>query len=147
MAGSNFDALLEELTLLNKADGPWDTSDDDERIARAAEEEEDQAKPRLTSSHLAVLNAFGQVQKVVIAQAKAIKDLTARVEALEGGGKPMQKALRAGGKVDGQEFLAKSLAAQTAGRISATDVAIAETHINAGKQPPAYIVHAVLTDS
>ena len=47
--------------------------------------------------------------------------------------------------VSGEEFMAKAMAAQTAGRLNGHQVSMAEQYINAGQQPPADIVRAVLT--
>lgn len=51
------------------------------------------------------------------------------------------------GEISGEEFMAKAMSAQAAGRISSVQVATAEAHINAGKAPPADILRAVLQPS
>lgn len=44
----------------------------------------------------------------------------------------------------GEQFMAKAMAAHKAGRISALDVAVAESNLNRGDQPPAELVQRVL---
>lgn len=49
--------------------------------------------------------------------------------------------------LNGQEFLAKALAAAKDGRIGYSDASLCETYINRGAQPPAEIVRAVLGEA
>jgi hypothetical protein len=97
-------------------------------------------------SDVAILKAFRIVAKVLSAHKAEMSALRAEVTALKGG-KPLQKAHQVlGGRMSGEEFMAKALEAQTAGRINALQVSIAETHLNERKAPPADIVRAVLTE-
>jgi hypothetical protein len=60
----------------------------------------------------------------------------------------MAKALRLRNRAQeaGREFMAKAMAVNAAGRLTSTQVAIAEAHINAGKAPPRDIIAAVIGD-
>jgi hypothetical protein len=60
---------------------------------------------------------------------------------------PMAKAVTpavTGRTMDSGQFMAKALFAQAAGRLNGGQVATLEAHVNAGKQPPAELVRAVL---
>jgi hypothetical protein len=89
---------------------------------------------------------FGQVAQVIAglrADVDQLRSEVAQLKGARGDGKPMNKAIRRSRQV-GDDFMAKALSAQTAGRINGTQVAIAESHINAGKAPPKDIIAAVL---
>lgn len=142
MARSNFDALLEEIGVFKAM--PLDTDEDDDRIAAAAGEDVDEQDDdeRLVE----VLRVMRKLVGVVTAQGVMITAMRAELDRrpVQGGGaKPLTKAH----EVDGEEFLAKALAAQTAGRLTGADVATAEACINSGRQPPADIVRAVMADA
>lgn len=141
---SRFDALIEELGLAKSI--PLDTAEDDARIATAADEDDHQESDG-EGDDATLVAVLRKLSGVVVAQGKAIRTLRAELDALKGrGGQPMEKSMpRPGGaRLDGEAFMAKAMAAQGAGRITGTQVAILEAHINVGKQPPADIVQAVL---
>jgi hypothetical protein len=118
---------------------------------------------RIESNETGILKVLGETAKIAIAQGELIKSLQTRLGTLEGQGKGRKAVLTIAEKpaaaaeelrksqethgLDGDAFMAKALSAQVAGRINGTQVAIAEAHINAGKQPPADIVRAVLPDA
>lgn len=154
-APNSFDALLDALDLglrLTKAVGT-DASKADALIARAAGEDVDgDGAPGSDEAH------DGKILAILTGLVKLVKQQGAAIQALqakqEGGGdapdagapaagQPMTKAQAPEG-LTGEQFMAKALSAQTAGRINGTQVAIAEAHINAKKVPPANIVQAVL---
>lgn len=146
---SSFDNLLDEIAAAGRFSKSisTETDEDDERIAAAAGEEGDRAGRTMDSPRTVALGkVLKQFGEVVLAQAAAIRKLKARLDALDqgGAGKPLQKA---SSNVDGEEFLAKALAAQASGRLSGVQVAIAEAHVNSGRQPPADIVRAVMAEA
>ncbi|MGC1305196.1 MAG: hypothetical protein WA840_22740 [Caulobacteraceae bacterium] len=60
--------------------------------------------------------------------------------------KPAGATLRPDGAgLSGDDFMAKALSAQLAGRITGRQVAIAEQYLNAGQTPPDALVRAVLS--
>jgi len=118
---------------------------------------------RIEGNESSVLKVLGETAKVALAQGELIKSLQADLAALKSEGKgrkavlaitekpaPKTEELRkseAGDGLTGEEFMAKAMSAQAAGRINGTQVAIAEAHINAGKNPPLDILKAVLGDA
>lgn len=117
---------------------------------------------RIETNESAVLKVLGETAKIAVEQGKLIKSLQGEVASLKDQGKGRKAVLTVAEKpapkaeelkksqepegLDGEQFMAKALSAQAAGRINGTQVAIAEAHINAGKQPPANIVKAVVGD-
>jgi hypothetical protein len=138
----SFDALLEEIGLVKAI--KIDTAEDDAKIAEAAGEDDG---GEIHPDDLAIANMFRKVIDVVSALRRDVDELRAEVGMPKArGGKPMAKAMlaRSGARVAGEEFMAKALKAQSAGRLTSTQVAIAESHINAGKAPPRDIIAAVI---
>lgn len=117
---------------------------------------------RIEKNESAVLKVLGEATKVITSQSSLIKSLRADVVALGDQGKgrramlsiaekpapkaeDLQKSSASEG-MSGEEFMAKALTAQAAGRINGAQIAIAEAYINNHKAPPADIVQAVLAD-
>lgn len=139
-----YEALLEELGFAKSSSA--DDSRDDSPMDDDIEETDDGGE--LHPNDQAVLKAFRRVVDVVSAQGRAIDAMRSELDALKRPGQPMEKALRRAGEhgLDSEAFMAKALGAQSAGRITGVEVAIAEAHINAGKVPPGDLVRAVMAD-
>lgn len=92
-----------------------------------------------------ILKSFRQTADVLQLAFRKIRALEAEVAAIKRG-EPLNKALRTQSRftMSGEEFLAKALEAQRAGRLTGAQVGAAEIAINAGRVPPASIVRAVL---
>jgi hypothetical protein len=141
---SHFDELIDELTRAKAVS--IDTAEDDAQIAAAAGEDGAAEDTHPTDAAIGrvlrqAVAAITQLRKDVTALQRKVAELEAR------GAVPMRKALHGGQGakgVDRAEFLHRAMAAQAAGRINGTQVAVAEAHINAGKQPPREIAQAVL---
>jgi hypothetical protein len=117
---------------------------------------------RIEKNEGAVLTVLGDARKVIVAQGELIKSLATDVAALKDTGKGRRTVLtiaekpaataevlaksEVDGGMSGDEFMAKALVAQTAGRITGSQVAVAEAYLNAHKPPPADIVRAVMAD-
>ncbi|HXA39668.1 MAG TPA: hypothetical protein VNW53_11755 [Phenylobacterium sp.] len=148
---SAFEALLDEICadypqIAKAMASTLDTAEDDQRIAEAGGEEAG-GQRQLGPDHVAVLKMFNKVTKVITALSEQIEDLKDEVSSLKrDDAKPMTKAMRQRGRVRelGDQFMAKAIVAQGAGRITASQVAVAEACINAGKVPPREIVVAVV---
>ena len=139
MRGS-FDALLDEIGLSKSLS----TEEDDERISAAADDGEAQGD-NLHPADASTLKVLRQLAGAIKALNTQLAETRADVDALKGG-KPMTKALparRGAARLAGEEFMAKALAAQAAGRITGTQVATAEAYINSNQAPPRDIVQAV----
>lgn len=117
---------------------------------------------RVEKSEAGVGALLREVTKVAVAQGEMIKSLRDDVAKLADAGKgrkavvsvaekPAPKAEELtksdAGQISGEEFMAKALSAQTAGRLTSVQVATAEAYINAGQVPPRDIVAAVMTDA
>ena len=114
--------------------------------ARIDKNEEDMAK------------AMGSAVELIKGQASMIKSLSERVTKLSGEGRgrktvlsvvekptpetPLTKSEPAGMSPD--VFFAKAMAAQKDGRISGTDIAIAEASLNRGEAIPTHIIQRVV---
>lgn len=114
--------------------------------ARIDKNEEDMAK------------ALGSAVELIKGQASMIKSLSERVTKLSGEGRgrktvlsvvekpapetPLTKSEPAGMSPD--VFFAKAMAAQKDGRISGTDIAIAEASLNRGEAIPTHIIQRVV---
>lgn len=114
--------------------------------ARIDKNEEDMAK------------ALGSAVELIKGQASMIKSLSERVTKLSGEGRgrktvlsvvekpapetPLTKSEAAGMSPD--VFFAKAMAAQKDGRISGTDIAIAEASLNRGEAIPTHIIQRVV---
>jgi hypothetical protein len=145
-----FDNLLEDLAAEygGRARVQKSTKSDDLRKALAIGE--DGVDFDVHPSDIAIAGLFRRVVEVVLEQAHQIRDLrkgqTELLAALEtAGGKPMNKSDVSGARITGDDFMAKALEAQTSGRITGTQVSIAEAYLNAGKAPPVDILAAVLS--
>jgi|GEM_PF-6254463 len=136
-----FSALIEELGLAKSiADGDGDTSRDTSAVEDGDLDEDDDR------DLVAVLGILKKMYGVMVAQGGAIDAMRVELDSLKGAGaQPMTKGQAPDG-LTSEAFMAKALSAQAAGRINGTKVAIAESYINAGKQPPADIVAAVLRE-
>lgn len=117
---------------------------------------------RLTATESNMAKALGGAIDLIKNQAEMMKSMQVQMTKLAGEGrgrkavlsvveKPvpgaastvMAKSLAPEG-VTPEVFFAKALAAQKEGRISGTDVAVAEASINRGEQVPAHIVQRVM---
>lgn len=126
------------------------TSSDDLRKALAIGE--DGVAFDVHPSDIAIAGLFRRVVGVVLEQAQQIRELrkgqSELLAALETvGGKPMNKSDVSGVRLTRDDFMAKALEAQTSGRITGTQVSIAEAYLNAGKAPPEEILAAVLSSA
>lgn len=118
---------------------------------------------RVTKTETTMAKALGQAVSLIKGQGAMIKSLQDQIKKLSGEGrgrkavvsvveKPapdagaatMAKSLGDKGGVTPETFFAKALEAQRAGRISGTDIALAETMLNRGQQIPESIVTRVL---
>jgi len=128
---SSFDLLLDDLA---KATSSYAADDDDGASL------EDESDPM----DAAILKILRRMTATIVTQGRAIRALQARPAARDGGQPaPLAKALRRTG-LGAEEFMTKAMSAQAAGKITGRDVATAEQCINAGQQPPAEIVRAVV---
>lgn len=115
---------------------------------------------RLTATESTMVKALGEAVTLIKGQADMIKSLSDQVKKLSGEGrgrkavlsvveKPapvaatMAKSQQAEG-VTPEIFFAKALDAQKAGRISGTDIAVAESCLNRGQAIPENIVQRVM---
>lgn len=117
---------------------------------------------RLTTTEANMAKALGSAIDLIKGQADMMKSMQTQMAKLAGEGrgrkavlsvveKPapgaaattMAKSLAPEG-VSPDVFFAKALDAQKAGRISGTDIAVAEASINRGEQVPAHIVQRVM---
>lgn len=114
----------------------------------------------LNTTKTTMTKALGDAVGLIKGQADMIKSLSDQVKKLSGEGrgrkavlsvveKPasttetMAKSMQPEGMTP-DVFFAKALAAQKAGRISGTDIAVAESHLNRGESIPANIVQRVM---
>jgi len=114
---------------------------------------------RVENTEGTMVKALGVAVDLIKSQGDMIKSLTDRVEKLAGQGKGRkavvsvtEKAPATMAKSESQdaegltpnEFMAKALAAQAAGKITGSDVSRAESYLNKGQAIPAEIVNRVL---
>jgi len=147
MRKGSFDRLIDELAVDAALAKSLSTEEDDERIAAAADDGEEQ-DDNLHPSDASTLKVLRQLAGAIKALNTQVVEMRADLDALRGG-KPMTKALQArrgAARLAGEEFMAKALSAQAAGRITGVQVAIAEAYINAKQAPPREIVQAVLAN-
>lgn len=114
---------------------------------------------RVEKTEGSMVKALETAVGLIKGQGELIKSLTARVEKLSGEGrgrkavvsiaaKPesttetMAKSLAPEGMTT-EQFFAKAMDAQKAGRITATDISVAETYLNRGQPIPAHLVARV----
>lgn len=113
---------------------------------------------RLDATEISMAKALGSAVDLIKGQAEMIKSLNDKVAKLSGEGRgrkavvsvvektepgagTMAKSEPAG--MTPETFFVKALAAQKEGRISGTDVALAETCLNRGEPIPAHIIQRV----
>lgn len=114
---------------------------------------------RLEKAEGVMVKAMEGALGLIKSQGEMIKSLGDQFQKLRGEGRGRKAVVTVSEKKDattlaksesqadgltGEQFLAKALTAQKAGRITAADVAIAEGHLNRGMQPPAELVQRVL---
>jgi hypothetical protein len=115
---------------------------------------------RIEKSEGDLAKALESTVGLIKAQGVMIKSLTEQVKKLSGegrgrktvvsvvekpvaGNQPLVKSEAPEG-LTADQFFAKALSAQKEGRISGTDIAIAETHLNRGEPIPAHIIQRVV---
>jgi hypothetical protein len=115
---------------------------------------------RLDANEAATQGALGAALTLIKGQGALIKSMSSQMSVLanKGAGRktvltinertpaatPVNTPEQSAG-LNGTEFMAKAMGAMTAGRLTARDIAVAETYINNGEQPPAAIVQAVMS--
>lgn len=117
---------------------------------------------RVEANEGKVLGAVTGLLSIVKTQGELIKSQAAELAAFGAAGKGRKAILAitekpapaaetlaksdpdASGGISGEEFMAKAMGAQAAGRLTGREIAEAESHINMGLQPPAHIIRAVL---
>lgn len=116
---------------------------------------------RIETGEDQLTKSMGAIMGLIKGQSDMIKSLSDQVKALRGEGrgrktvvnvaekpdsaspKPLVKSLTPEG-MTADQFFAKALTAQREGRISGSDVAVAEACLNRGEAIPANIVHRVV---
>jgi hypothetical protein len=146
-----FDQLLDELSTEYSGRARGQKSPSVDGLRKALAIGEDGMSFDVHPSDVAIAGLFRRIVGVVLSQAQQIRDLQKGHELLAAleptGGKPMNKSVVVTARQVGNDFMAKAMEAQSAGRISGAQVAIAEAHLNAGKAPPADILRAVVADA
>jgi hypothetical protein len=115
---------------------------------------------RVEGNEEKVLAAVTGLVGIVKSQGELVKSLQGQVATLSASGKGRKAVLtitekpapkaeelkksEGGEGMTGEEFMAKAMAAQVAGKITARHIAIADQYVGSGQQPPADIVRAVL---
>lgn len=112
---------------------------------------------RVEKTESSATAAFGQVLGVLKSQSDLIKSLQADVKRLSGEGRGRKAVVSVAEKpaagemhksqpsgMSENEFMAKALQAQAAGRLSALDVSVAEAHFAKGLQVPADLIARVV---
>lgn len=152
---SSFNSLLDELDVEYRGRARLSKSVYD-ALKTSLAVGEDGVENEIHAADLAIAALFRNVIGVVVSQAHRIRHLEKAQERLMAGTPgigPMNKAHAADAQTNAaafetnaSAFLDRAMAAQRAGRISGTDVAVAEAHLNSGKSPPVDILRAVMTD-
>lgn len=118
---------------------------------------------QITATETTMAKALGQAVDLIKGQGEMIKSLSERIAKLSGEGRgrkavlsvverpspdastaTMAKSHAQPSGVTPDAFFAKALVAQREGRISGSDIALAETMLNRGQQIPAEIVQRVM---
>ena len=112
---------------------------------------------RLDANEANLAKALGSAVSLIKGQGEMIKSLVDQVKKLSGEGRGRKTVVSVVEKPeptmvkshqpDGlslDQFFAKALAAQKEGRISGTEIAVAETYLNRGQEIPAAIVQRVM---
>lgn len=92
----------------------------------------------------AMLKSLSETVGALAGQGRGRKAVVSIVEKPAGAAEALAKSHASEGGVSGEEFMAKALACQAAGKLSGRDVATAESYINMNQAPPAAIVSIVL---
>lgn len=152
---SSFNSLLDELKVEYRGRARLSKSGAYDDLKHSLAIGPDGVEPEIHAADLAIAELLRGVIAVVVSQAHRIRHLEKAQERLMAaagtpGIGPLNKALAgtqtnaAAFEANASAFLARAMAAQRAGRISGTDVAVAEAHLNAGKSPPAELLRAVM---
>jgi len=112
---------------------------------------------RLDANEANLAKALGSAVSLIKGQGEMIKSLVDQVKKLSGEGRGRKTVVSVVEKPDPtmakshqpdglslDQFFAKALAAQKEGRISGTEIAVAETYLNRGQEIPAAIVQRVM---
>lgn len=112
---------------------------------------------RLDENDAKMTKALGSAVALIKGQGEMIKSLVDQVKKLSGEGRGRKTVVSVVEKPEStmakshqpeglspDQFFAKALAAQREGRISGTDIAVAETYLNRGQEIPAAIVQRVM---
>ena len=112
---------------------------------------------RLDATGANMAKALGSAVSLIKGQGEMIKSLSEQIKKLSGEGRgrktvvsvvekpePTMVKSQAPEGLSHQQFFAKALAAQREGRISGTEIAVAETYLNRGQEIPAEIVQRVM---
>ena len=106
-----------------------------------------------------MLKALGLTVDMLKSQAAQIETLNTRITRLSGEGRGRKSAVSVAEKIvpaagdmqkaqsqalSSNEFFVKAYAAQKAGRMTAAEISLAETHLNQGTPVPAHIISRVL---
>lgn len=140
---------LEDGTAVEAVDGT--------ALVKALQDQVGALSGKLTETETAMVKSLESAVSVIKSQGELLKSLTEKVAALGNEGRGRKAVVTVHERKDGatlakseqpgltpDEFFAKALEAQKAGRITGSDVAVAEAHLNKGLPVPAGILQRVV---